>query len=217
MTRPSRRNRRRHLAAAALALGVVFVALPAWAQDDGSDPGGTVQPVPTTLPGTATTLPGTATTLPGTPTPTTPGGGAPTSSPATVSPSSVAAGESVTVSGTGFGVSQTISITFDAASATPSTAFSDASGGFTATVTVPGGTASGSHRITLTGRNAQGGQHQSVGTVSVTLAQTGAGRTVTMAIVGLVLVALGYRLVERVRWSPAVSTPDWRRPSRPRR
>ncbi|MGH9188945.1 MAG: hypothetical protein ACRD0Q_02760 [Acidimicrobiales bacterium] len=216
MTGVHRRSRRRRLGAAVLALAVVFVAAPASGQDDGSDPGVTSPPVvPTTIAGApTTTLPGTQTT----PTTLTPGGGAPTSSPATVSPSSVAAGQSVTVSGaSGFAPSQTLSITFDAASATPSTAFSNASGGFTATVTVPGGTASGSHRITVTGRNAQGGQHQSVGTVSVTLAQTGAGQTVTMAIVGIVLVALGYRLVERVRWSPAVSTPGWRRPTHPRR
>jgi hypothetical protein len=53
-----------------------------------------------------------------------------------------------------------------------------------------------------------------VGTVTVTLARTGAGQTVTMAIVGIVLIAFGYRLVEHVRWSPAVSTAAWRRPKR---
>ena len=208
------RPRRLRLAAAFAALALAAIgtmALPAPAQEDSSS-----DPSPAQIPTTTPPVPGpgatTTTTVAGSPTSPVPGGGTPTSSAAQVSPPSVAAGQSVTVTGTsGFAPSQTLAVTFDSIAATPSTVLSNASGGFTVSITVPGSTATGSHRITVTGRNPQGGQHQSVGTVSVSLARTGAGSTVALAVAGIVLLAVGYRLVEYVRWTPAVSTASWRR------
>lgn len=198
---------------------------PTWAQDDGSDPGipsdpapvptvpgvpTTVPGVPTTLPGTVTTLPGTVTTFPGTATTLLPAGGTPTSSPATVTPASVAPGQAVTVSGSGFMASQSLSVTLDTAAATPASTVATPAGAFSVVITVPGTITAGSHSVTVTGRNPQGAQHQTVGNFSVTLAQTGAGETIAMTVAGLVLVGLGYRLVEHVRWTRAVSTTPYR-------
>ena len=181
----------------------------AWGQEDQPYEPPVDQTVQTPAPTAATTP---TTRVPGSPStpsiPTTPTG-AGTSATAVVTPASVPPGSSVTVSGSGFAPNQSLTVTFDSAPATPATATANASGAFSARITVPTGTTAGSHRIAVNGRNPQGAQLQAVGTVTVTLARTGAGETIAMTLVGLVLVGVGWRIVERTSWSRAISTASW--------
>jgi len=190
---------------------IVTIALagPAAAQDpcdinpescEGSTP---VTPAPTTLPGTPTTP-----TVPVTPTtstvPTTPG--VATNVTASVTPASAAPGGALSVSASGFAAGASLSVTIDGSPAPVPTATADTAGTFSLSLTLPGTIAAGSHSVTVTGNNPQGSTHTATGTFSVTLAQTGAGETLAMTAIGLALLAVGFRLVEHVRWTRRVST-----------
>ena len=65
----------------------------------------------------------------------------------TVEPSSVEAGKTVTVKGTGFAPESTVTITLHSEPVEVGTATTDASGDFTATVTVPATTEAGDHTV----------------------------------------------------------------------
>ena len=65
----------------------------------------------------------------------------------TVEPSSVEAGKTVTVKGTGFAPESTVTITLHSEPVEVDTATTDASGDFTATVTVPATTEAGDHTV----------------------------------------------------------------------
>ena len=68
----------------------------------------------------------------------------------TVDPSSVEAGKTVTVKGTGFAPESTVTITLHSEPVEVGTATTDASGDFTATVTVPATTEAGDHTVVAT-------------------------------------------------------------------
>ena len=172
------------------------------------------QTAPTTT--QVTTVSSTTTTRPATPTATT--------SPAQVTPDSVAPGGFITVSGSGFAPNSSLSVTFAEAPAVVPNATATASGTYSFSLTVPSGTAPGSRRIVVTGRNPQGGQHQSSGTVTVQAApittttppglpQTGPRSPYTgpIAVAGALLFLLGWWIYERASWSAPVSRADWRR------
>lgn len=74
--------------------------------------------------------------------------GNPLPSAITVAPNSVNAGDIVVVKGSGFSVNDTITVTFDNSSSTTTTANSDKSGAFNATITTPHDAKAGSHNIT---------------------------------------------------------------------
>ena len=187
---------------------------------NGPVPGRAAVPTATTAPGTPTTpttgSTTTAVTVAPTTTPTTVPPG-PVTSTATVTPSSVEAGGSVTITGSGFAPSS--SLTIQLTSTSPPAALgstqSDASGGYTATVTIPAGTSAASHLIAVSGPGAQGSRHESVGNVTVALAETGFMTSVLTA-AGVVLLATGSKLVLQSQWSLPVSTAGWT-PARRRR
>ena len=218
----------RRLLTATFAVGVTALTFgaPAWSQQDPGDSGQVQTPpqptptppttgfiTPTTLPGgvtTTTQLGVTTTTQVGATTSTTRATTAtPTSSSATVSPASASPGASVTVTGSGFAPSQPVSLTFDA-TPLPQSVTANQAGAVSIPVTIPTGTTAGQHRIVMTGRNPSGGQHQAMGAVTVALAQTGAAENIAMAVAAVLLIALGYHLLEKGRWSSPVSTMGWR-------
>lgn len=167
----------------------------------------------TTTPGTPTTpttgSTTTAVTVAPTTTPTTVPSG-PVTSTATVTPSSVETGGSVTITGSGFAPSS--SLTIQLTSTSPPAALgstqSDASGSYRATVTIPASTSAATHLIAVSGQGAQGSRHESVGNVTVALAETGFMTNVLTA-VGVILLAAGSKLVLQSQWSLPVSTAGW--------
>ena len=225
------------LGATALVAALLGFQGPALAQEDGcgtevgcgdpgsSDPSGVVPaaptepmptPVPTTVPVplTGTSVPTTGATVPTTPTT---GPTATSSSPAHVSPTTVNAGQSVTIRGGSFAPNQSLQMLL---STTPPTSLgsarSDATGSFSATATIPAATTAGTYRLTVSGPGAQGGTHESSASVTVALARTGVMTTV-LTLVGAVALAAGAKLVIQSQWSRPVSTAGWAATARRRR
>lgn len=161
------------------------------------------QTVPTTAPATGTV----PTTVPTTGPTTDPTAvGVPSSSTALASPSTVSPGASVTIQGAGFGPDQTLQMTFtDSSPVALGSTQSDATGSYSATVTIPSTATVGAHEITVSGPDAQGGTHESVAAITVGLAQTGV-MTNIMVLVGVTALAAGVHLVLKSQWSPPVST-----------
>ena len=203
----------RRLLIALFACGIVAILVgPAWGQsDEGSDPISPQTP-PNQPVTTSTTRAGVTSTtqLGATTTTTRPATTAtPTSSPATVTPASASPGAPVSVTGSGFAPNQSVSLNFDA-TPLPQSVTANQAGAVSVSVTIPTGTTAGQHRVVITGRNPSGGHHQAIGTVTVALAQTGAAENIAMAVAAVLLIALGYHLLEKGRWSSPVSTTGWR-------
>ena len=173
------------------------------------DPGGTVEASPT-VPTTGVTVPTTPTTV-GSSVPTTsvPGEGATSTSVAQVSPTTVAAGQTVTIQAGSFAPNQTVQMQLSTTPPTSlGTAQSDASGSVSTTATVPASASPGTYRLTITGPGAQGSPHESAATVTVGLAETGFMSGV-LALVGALAIGSGAKLMIQGSWSRPVSTRSW--------
>ena len=115
----------------------------------------------------------------------------------------------MSVTASGFAPNRPVSVSLDSTPLQQSLT-SNQAGAVTASVTIPTSTTAGAHRIVVTGTNPSGGQHQSSGTLTVALATTGAGENIAMAVAAVLLIAFGYHLLEKARWSSPVSTTGWR-------
>ncbi len=161
----------------------------------------------TVRPGTTTTAPiGTTTT---TPTPTTTSGPGPT---ARVSPSVVAAGQQVTVSGSGFPPNTPLDVLLFSDPVLLGTTTSDSAGAFHVAVTIPTNTTPGTHQIVVRG----GGKEARV-SITVTapprpagpLPRTGSDARAAMR-VGAVVLAAGLGLLSLAAMRPHRSRRPWR-------
>ena len=114
--------------------------------------------------------------------------------------STVAPGKTITVSGSGYAPNSTVSVAIYSTPQVLTTVVTDASGNFTATVTVPAGLATGSHTLVASGVDSAGNVRYVNLPVTVsssgkaTLAYTGADVAVP-SIIGLVAVSLGAGLI----------------------
>lgn len=116
----------------------------------------------TTSTTSTTTAPTTSTTAPST-TPTV----ALTSSPATASDVTVRPGQPVTIRGGGFAPGRELAVTFFSQPVTLGRTQSDAGGGYSVGVTIPGNAVPGQHRIVVSGPGTQSRLHESVVVVTV--------------------------------------------------
>jgi hypothetical protein len=120
--------------------------------------------------------------------------------PAAGSSSTVAAGKTMVVSGTGYQPGSTVTVLIYSSPQVLTTVVADASGNFTVTVTVPAGLAAGQHTLVASGVDTNGDQRFTTLAVTVstsgkaTLAYTGAD-VVPPALGGLAAVALGTGLI----------------------
>jgi titin len=127
---------------------------------------------------------------------------------ATGSSSTVAPGNKVTVTGTGYAPGSSVSVVIYSTPQVLTTVVADASGNFTVEVTIPAGLAAGSHTLVASGVDANGVLRYVTLPVTVTsagtatLAYTGADVTLP-AIGGLAAVALGAGLLVARRRSAA--------------
>ncbi|MCW2705827.1 MAG: exported protein of unknown function [Blastococcus sp.] len=114
--------------------------------------------------------------------------------------STVAAGKTMTISGSGYAPNSTVTLAIYSTPQVLTTVVTDASGNFTATVTVPAGLAAGSHTLVASGVDNSGNVRYVNLAVTVsaagtaTLAYTGAD-VVLPAIGGLVAVVVGGGLI----------------------
>ena len=116
----------------------------------------------------------------------------------------VAAGKTITVSGSGYAPSSTVSVAIYSTPQVLTTVVTDASGNFTATVTVPAGLAAGKHTLVASGVDSSGNVRyvnlpvtvSASGTASAKpmLAYTGADVALPLT-VGLVALSLGGGLI----------------------
>jgi hypothetical protein len=126
------------------------------------------------------------------------------------SSSSVAAGKTMTVSGSGYAPGSTVTVLIYSEPQVLTTVVADASGNFTVTVTVPAGLAAGTHTLVASGVDTNGVARYVTLPVTVTaagtaqLAYTGAD-VVLPAIGGLVAVAVGGGLIVASRRRSASS------------
>ena len=111
-----------------------------------------------------------------------------------VSNASPAAGDSITVTGTGFYPNESVAIELRSTPVLLATATADASGSFTATVTVPSGTAAGAHEIVATGAASGHAFADPITVAGPALAATGIDPLPPL-LLGLCLVTTGFLLV----------------------
>ena len=124
--------------------------------------------------------------------------------------STVAPGKTMTVSGSGYAPNSTVTLAIYSTPQVLTTVVTDASGNFTATVTVPAGLAAGNHTLVASGVDSSGNVRYVnlavtvSGSGAATLAYTGAD-VVLPAIGGLVAVAVGGGLIVASRRRSASS------------